>query len=30
MPPGDLRGWANDPRGLMVWLRATTLALDRG
>jgi len=30
LPPADLRAWANDPRGLMGWLRATTLALDRG
>ncbi len=29
LPPAELRAWANDPRGMMAWLRATTLALDR-
>ena len=28
IPPGALAGWADDPRGLMRHLRATTLALS--
>jgi len=28
IPPEEIRKWTDNPRGLMAWLRETTLALD--